>query len=54
MTGGLQPEQIQEYLGDTDPATAARHITNLPVPRGTTERARLEAYLAAEVGELSH
>ncbi len=31
-------------------ATTAGYIKNLPVPRGTTERAKLEAYLAAEVG----
>jgi integrase len=43
-------KQIQEYLGHADLATTARYIKNLPVPRGTTERAKLEAYLDAETG----
>jgi hypothetical protein len=33
-----------------DLATTARYIKNLPVPWGTTERAKLEAYLATEIG----
>jgi len=52
MAAGYNIKQIQEYLGHADLATTARYIKNLPVPRGTTERAKLEAYLAAEVGPI--
>ena len=51
MSAGYNPKQIQEYLGHADLATTARYIKNLPVPRGTTERAKLEAYLATEIGD---
>src|ERR1019366_8024549 len=44
--------QIQEYLGHADLVTTGRYIKNLPVPRGTTAREKLEAYLAAEIGHL--
>jgi integrase len=50
MAAGYNLKQIQEYLGHADIATTGRYIKNLPVPRGTTERAKLEAYLASEVG----
>ncbi len=50
MAAGYNLKQIQEYLGHGDLATTARYIKNLPVPRGTTERAKLEAYLASEIG----
>jgi integrase len=50
MAAGYNLKQIQEYLGHADIATTGRYIKNLPVPRGTTERAKLEAYLEAEVG----
>jgi integrase len=50
MAAGYNLKQIQEYLGHADIATTGRYIKNLPVPRGTTERAKLEAYLATEVG----
>jgi integrase len=49
MAAGYNLKQIQEYLGHADIATTGRYIKNLPVPRGTTERAKLEAYLATEV-----
>ena len=52
MAAGYNLKQIQEYLGHADLVTTARYIKNLPVPRGTTERAKLEAYLAQEVGDL--
>ena len=45
-------KQIQEYLGHADLITTARYIKNLPVPRGTTERAKLEAYVAQEIGDI--
>jgi integrase len=51
MSAGYNPKQIQEYLGHADLATTALYIKNLPVPRGTTERAKLEAYLATEIGD---
>jgi integrase len=50
MAAGYNLKQIQGYLEHADLATTARYIKNLPVPRGTTERAKLEAYLAAEIG----
>jgi integrase len=50
MAAGYNLKQIQEYLGHADLVTTARYIKNLPVPRGTTERAKLEAYLEQEVG----
>jgi integrase len=50
MAAGYNLKQIQEYLGHADIATTGRYIKNLPVPRGTTERAKLEAYLATEIG----
>ncbi len=50
MAAGYNLKQIQEYLGHADIATTGRYIKNLPVPRGTTERAKLEAYRASEVG----
>jgi integrase len=51
MAAGYNLKQIQEYLGHADLGTTARYIKNLPVPRGTTERAKLEAYLATEIGD---
>ena len=50
MAAGYNLKQIQEYLGHADLVTTGRYIKNLPVPRGTTERAKLDAYLATEVG----
>ncbi len=50
MAAGYNLKQIQEYLGHADIATTGRYIKNLPVPRGTTEWAKLEAYLATEIG----
>ncbi len=52
MAAGYNLKQIQEYLGHADLVTTGRYIKNLPVPRGTTEREKLEAYLALEVGDL--
>ena len=52
MAAGYNLKQIQEYLGHADLVTTGRYIKNLPVPRGTTAREKLEAYLAAEIGEL--
>jgi integrase len=52
MAAGYNLKQIQEYLGHSDLTTTARYIKNLPVPRRTTERAKLEAYLASEIGDL--
>ncbi|MDQ6804766.1 MAG: site-specific integrase [Actinomycetota bacterium] len=52
MAAGYNLKQIQEYLGHADLVTTARYIKNLPVPRGTTERAKLEAYLTAEIGDI--
>jgi len=50
MAAGYNLKQIQEYLGHADIATTGHYIKNLPVPRGTTERAKLDAYLASEIG----
>jgi integrase len=52
MAAGYNLKQIQEYLGHADLVTTGRYIKNLPVPRGTTERAKLEAYLAQEIGDI--
>ena len=52
MAAGYNLKQIQEYLGHADLVTTGRYIKNLPVPRGTTAREKLEAYLAAELGEI--
>ena len=52
MAAGYNLKQIQEYLGHDDLATTGRYIKNLPVPRGTTEREKLEAYLESEIGDL--
>ena len=52
MAAGYNLKQIQEYLGHADLVTTGRYIKNLPVPRGTTAREKLEAYLAAEIGDL--
>ena len=52
MAAGYNLKQIQEYLGHADLVTTGRYIKNLPVPRGTTARQKLDAYLASEVGEL--
>lgn len=52
MAAGYNLKQIQEYLGHADLVTTGRYIKNLPVPRGTTARETLEAYLAAEIGDL--
>jgi integrase len=52
MAAGYNLKQIQEHLGHADLVTTARYIKNLPVPRGTTERQKLDAYLASEVGDL--
>jgi integrase len=52
MAAGYNLKQIQEYLGHGDLATTGRYIKNLSVPRGTTERAKLEAYLETEIGDL--
>ena len=52
MAAGYNLKQIQEYLGHADLVTTGRYIKNLPVPRGTTAREKLEAYLAAEIGHL--
>jgi integrase len=52
MAAGYNLKQIQEYLGHADLVTTARYIKNLPVPRGTTERAKLEAYLEQEIGDI--
>ncbi len=52
MAAGYNVKQIQEYLGHADLVTTGRYIKNLPVPRGTTAREKLEAYLAAELGEI--
>ena len=49
---GYNLKQIQEYLGHADLVTTGRYIKNLPVPRGTTARQKLEAYLASGVGDL--
>jgi integrase len=52
MAAGYNLKQIQDYLGHADLVTTGRYIKNLPVPRGTTERAKLEAYLAQEIGDI--
>ncbi len=52
MAAGYNLKQIQEYLGHADLVTTGRYIKNLPVPRGTTAREKLEAYLAAELGDI--
>lgn len=52
MAAGYNLKQIQEYLGHADLVTTARYIKNLPVPRGTTELAKLEAYLEQEIGDI--
>ena len=52
MAAGYNLKQIQEYLGHSDLVTTGRYIKNLPVPRGTTAREKLEAYLAAEFGDI--
>ena len=52
MAAGYNLKQIQEYLGHADLVTTGRYIKNLPVPRGTTEREKLEAYLAREIGDI--
>jgi site-specific recombinase XerD len=52
MAAGYNLKQIQEYLGHADLVTTGRYIKNLPVPRGTTAREKLEAYQAAELGEI--
>jgi integrase len=49
---GYNLKQIQEYLGHADLVTTGRYVKNLPVPRRTTERAKLEAYLAREIGDI--
>jgi hypothetical protein len=51
--GGQNPTRgAQEYLGHADLVTTGRYIKNLPAPRGTTAREKLEAYLAAEIGDV--
>jgi integrase len=52
MAAGYNLKQIQEYLGHADLVTTGRYIKNLPVPRGTTAREKLETYLAAELGDI--
>ncbi len=52
MAAGYNLKQIQEYLGHADLVTTGRYIKNLPVPRGTTAREKLEAYLATELGDI--
>ncbi len=52
MAAGYNLKQIQEYLGHADLVTTGRYIKNLPVPRGTTAREKLETYLAAEIGHV--
>jgi hypothetical protein len=52
MVAGYNLKQIQDYWGHADLVTTGRYIKNLPVPRGTTERAKLEAYLAQEIGDI--
>jgi integrase len=49
---GIQPQADPGVLGHADLVTTGRYIKNLPVPGGTTARAKLEAYLAAEIGDL--
>ncbi|MGZ6617568.1 MAG: hypothetical protein ACXVFQ_24475 [Solirubrobacteraceae bacterium] len=49
---GYNLKQTQKYLSHADLVTTGRYIKNLPVPRGTTARQKLDAYLAAEVGDL--
>ena len=52
MAAGYNLKQIQEYLSHGDLVTTGRYIKNLPVPMGTTQRAKLEAYLETEIGDL--
>jgi hypothetical protein len=52
MVAGYNLKQIQDYRGHADLVTTGRYIKNLPVPRGTTERAKLEADLAQEIGDI--
>ena len=52
MAAGYKLKQIQEYLGHADLVTTGRYVKNLPVPRGTTAREKLGAYLAAELGDI--
>jgi integrase len=52
MAAGYNLKQIQDYLGHADLVTTGRYIKNLPEPRGTTERAKLQVYLAQEIGDI--
>jgi hypothetical protein len=48
---GPSPEPVDGWRCTVTQAIT-RYIENLPVPRGTTARAKLEAYLVAEIGDL--